>query len=374
MANDKTRVRAVGDIRVDRDDPDSLMAHVAKPLNDADITFGQLEASYSTRGQIAVNLTPGFRADPKNVPAIAKAGFKVISVASNHSADYGHEAFLDTIDNLSKNGMKVIGGGKNIEEARTPAIFDMKGTKIAFLAYNAILQPGYEARKNKPGMAPLRVKTFYEQVDWQAGTPPKIWTLANEGDVAAIIDDVKKAKEKADVVFVSLHWGVHYMVGHVAMYQYAVGHKVIDAGADVILGHHPHNLNTIEFYKGKPIFYSLGNFAFDYRTPSEHADDPYILAQKEVYKGVMDTDPKYQATQFPAVSRATMIVSFDIADRKVNRISFLPAMSNVEGQPEVVSPASDDGKQVINLQTELCKDHNTKLTVDGEEVVLSAVK
>ena len=372
MANDQIRVRAVGDIRVDREDPDSLMALVAPALNDADITFGQLEASYSTRGQIAVNLTPGFRADPSMVPSIARAGFKVISVASNHSADYGHEAFMDTIQNLTDNGMQVIGGGKNIAEARKPAILEVKGTKIAFLAYNAILQPGYEARKNKPGMAPLRVKTFYEHLDWQPGTPSKVWTIADADDVANLLDDVKKAKEKADIVIVSLHWGVHYMVGHVAMYQFDVGHKVIDAGADVILGHHPHNLNTIEMYKGKPIFYSLGNFAFDYRTPQEHADDPYIVAQNELYKLV--TDPKYKATQFPAVSRATMIVNFQIADRKIARLSFLPAMANIEGQPEVVSPSSQEGKQVIELQTELCRGYNTKLAVDGDEVVLSAIK
>jgi len=374
MAKETVRIRAVGDIRVDRPDPDSLMALVAPTLNDADITFGQLEASYSTRGQIAVNLTPGFRADPKNVPAIGRAGFKVISVASNHSHDYGHEAFLDTIQHLRDNGMRVIGGGKDIEDARKPAIFDVKGTKIAFLACNSILQPGYEARRKRPGMVPLRVKTFYEQLDWQAGTPPKIWTIPNPDDVTALLDDIKKAKQQADLVFVAMHWGVHYMVGHVAMYQYEVGHKVLDAGADVILGHHPHNLNTIEMYKGKPIFYSLGNFAFDYRTPTEYADDPYMIAQKELYKSLLDTDPSYQATQYPAVSRATMIANFYVSGGKIEKLTFLPAMANVDGQPEIVSPSSKEGKQVIALQTELCRNHNTQLEVEGKEVVLKAIE
>jgi len=372
MNNKQVRLRAVGDIRVDRDNPDSLMALVAPTLNDADITFGQLEASYSTRGQIAINLTPGFRTDPRNVPAIARAGIKVMSVASNHSADYGHDAFLDTIKYLTDNGIRVIGGGKNIAEARTPAVFDIRGNKIALLAYNAILQPGYEAREKKPGMAPLRVKTFYEQLDWQPGTPAKVWTIANPDDVAAILEDVKKAKALADIVVVNIHWGVHYMVGHLAMYQIDVGHKVMDAGADVILGHHAHNLGPIEMYKGKPIFYSLGNFAFDYRTPEEYANDPYIVAQNELYK--LHTDPKYKATQYPAVSRAEMIVNFSIANKRIERISFLPVMCNIEGQPEIVSPNSEDGRQVITLQTELCKSYNTKLTVDGDEVVLTATK
>ena len=372
MAQETITVRAVGDIRVDRDDPDSLMALVAPTLNDADITFGQLEASYSTRGEIAITLTPGFRASPRNVPAIARAGFNVISVASNHSADYGPDAFLDTIKYLTENGMKVIGGGKNIVEARKPAVFDTKEGRIAFLGYNAILQPGYEARKNKPGMPPLRVRTFYGQIDWQPGTPPKIVTIANPDDVAAMIDDVKKTREIADIVIVSIHWGVHYMVGHIAMYQTDVGHKVIDAGADVILGHHAHNLNAIEMYNGKPIFYSLGNFAFDYKHPEEYADDPYIIEQNELYKLV--TDPKYKATQYPAVSRASMIVNFYVSNKKIQKIAFLPTMSNVDGQPEIFSPNSKEGKQVIDLQESLCKGYNTKLTIQGKEVVLSAIK
>jgi poly-gamma-glutamate synthesis protein (capsule biosynthesis protein) len=372
MDGNKVLFRAVGDIRVDREDPDSLMNLVAPTLKNSDLMFGQLESSYSTRGQIAINLTPGFRADPRNITGIANAGVKVMSVASNHSADYGHDAFLDTIDNLKKNGIAVIGGGKNITEARTPGIFDIKGNKIALLAYNAILQPGYEARANKPGMPPLRVKTFYEQLDWQPGTPAKVWTIADPDDVAAILEDVKKAKANADLVFVNIHWGVHYMVGHLAMYQLDVGHKVIDAGADVLLGHHAHNLGPIEFYKGRPIFYSLGNFAFDYRTPEEYPDDPFIKAQNELYK--LHTDSKYSVTQFPVVSRAEVIVNFTIANKKIERTAFLPVMANIKGQPEIVKPGSEEGKQVIALQTELAKNYNTQLTVDGEEVVLSAVK
>lgn len=367
--SEKLLFRAVGDVRVDREDPDSLMKFVAPVLNDSDITFGQLEASYSTRGQIAVNLTPGFRADPKLVPSLRHAGITCMSVASNHSHDYGPDCFLDTIRHLTDAGIKVIGGGADIEQARTPGIFDIKGTRVALLAYNAILQPGYEARRNKPGMAPLRVKTFYEQLDWQPGTPAKVWTFADPKDVADIEEDIGKAKQQADIVVVNCHWGVHYMVGHIAMYQLEVGRRIIDAGADILLGHHAHNLGPIDFYKGKPIFYSLGNFAFDYRTPKEYADDPYILAQNELYK--LHTDSRYAATQFPAVSRAEIIVNFYIEDKKVKRIAFIPVMANADGQPEIFNPETDNGKQVVALQTELCKDMNCTLTVAGDEVELS---
>ena len=371
MDNNKVKFFAVGDIRVDRDDPDSLMELVAPVLNNADISFGQLEASYSTRGQIAVTLTPGFHADPRNVPAIARAGIKVMSVASNHSMDYGPDAFMDTIKHLTDNGIKVIGGGKNIAEARTPEIFDIKGNKIAVLAYNAILPRGFEARENKPGMAPLRVKTFYEQVDWQPGTPAKVWTIADPDDVKALLCDIRKAKQEADLLIVNIHWGVHYMIGHLAMYQLDVGHKVIDAGADALLGHHAHNLGPIEMYKGKPIFYSLGNFAFDYRPSPESLDDPYLKEQKDLYK--LKIDPKYNGSVFPVISRAEIIAIFTISDKKIDKISFLPVMVNAKGQPEILKPDSKDGKQVVDLQVELCNNYNTKLTIENDEVVLTAI-
>lgn len=374
MARDSSKVlfRAVGDVRVDRPDPNSLMHMVAPVLKDSDLVFGQLESSLSTRGAIAVNLTPGFRADPRMVEGLVNAGFTIMSIASNHTADYGYDAFLDTIENLEKNGIAAIGSGRNIAEARTPRVIDLKGNKLAFIAYNAILQPGYAARENRPGMPPLQVKTFYEQLDWQAGTPAKIWTIADPDHVAAIIEDVKVAKQKGDLAIVSIHWGVHYMVGHLAMYQTDVAHKVIDAGADMILGHHAHNLAPIEFYKGKPIFYGLGNFAFDYRTPTEYADDPYIIAQKELYK--FNTNPNYDATQYPEVSHSEVIVNFTIHNKKVERISFLPCYITTDGQPYVVKPDSEEGKKVIDLQTRLCEGYNTKLTVDGDEVVLTAIK
>ncbi len=352
---------AVGDIRVDREDPDSIFAHVAPVIKQGDIAFAQLEAAYSERGACAVNLTPGFKASPRNVPAIAHAGFNIISVASNHSADYGPDAFCDTIDILRENKITVIGGGRNIDEARTPAIFKFDDTRVAFLAYNAILQPGYEARRDWPGMAPLRVKTFYEQVDWQPGTPPRIWTIPDAEDVRAILNDIRRTREKADIVVVSMHWGVHWLPDP-AMYQTEVGHKVIDAGADLILGHHTHRLNPIEVYNGKVIFYGLGGFAFEVKVNRE---DPYAQVMRRFY---LDQPPPNPAKE---ISRKhSVIVKCEISDKKLQKVSFRPTTANENAQPRVLSLAEKAGKEIVDYLTKSSAELNAKLTVLGDEVVI----
>ncbi len=245
----------------------------------------------------------------------------------------------------------------------------MRGTKVALLGYNAILQPGYEARKNKPGMAPLRVNTFYEKKDWQPGTTPKKRTIPNADDVAAIVNDIYRAREKADIVVVSIHWGVHFVPGVLAMYQTEVGHKVIDAGADLLLGHHAHQLNQLEVYKGKVIFYCLGNFAFDYDIPWD-AEDPYVRALKEHYK--LSADPHSTTSQFPAITRAAMIVKCDIFDKKIQRISFLPTMANDDGQPQIVSPRDKAGKDIIDYMTKYSADLGAKFITEGDEVIIAS--
>ena len=190
MANDETiTVLAVGDVIVNRDDPDSIFAYVSDVIKSADITFCQLESVYSERGTPSPHCRVPLKADPKYVEAVKKAGFQIASFACNHALDWGVDAFLDTLDALDKYELKRLGAGKNIAEARKPLIIDCKGAKIAFLSYNSILPFGYWADEKKPGCNPMRAWTVYEQVEHdQPGTPARIHTFANEHDKAC---DVK---------------------------------------------------------------------------------------------------------------------------------------------------------------------------------------
>lgn len=373
MAAPKTiTVLAVGDVWVNRDHPDSIFEHVTPVIQSADISFCQLETNYSERGNPLPQARVPMRAHPRNAPSIKKAGFHVVSFASNHHFDYGPEALLDTIEVMRKTGIELIGVGRNIEEARKPQIIDCQGTQVGFLAYSSILPLGYWADKNKPGCAPIRGFTLYEQVEHdQPGTPARIHSFAHEGDKAAMIEDIKKLKTQVDIVMVSMHWGIHFKEAEIAMYQKEVGYAALDAGADVILGHHAHILKAIEIYNGKPIFYSLCNFACDHELPQE-------LLGSQRWKELMELnpswtlDPRYKSYPFPADARMTMAVKIVLSDKKIKKLSFLPAMINEDSSPRFLNHKDKEFYAVVKYMEKITKSQNigTSYTVEGDEVII----
>ena len=357
----------VGDLCPNRENPESIFTLVSPTLREADILFGQLETPFSERGAPQMFMLPGcLRAHPKNVHALAYAGFDVVSFASNHTLDWGEEALFDTIDLLKKNGIAIIGAGNNIDEARQPAIIERKGTKIAFLAYNSVLPRGYEAWPDKAGCVPLRAATFYEQVDWQPGTPPRIISFANKDDLEAMKNDIKAVRPLTDVVVMSIHWGVHFTPALIATYQKEIAYAAIDAGVDLVLGHHAHILKGIEAYKGKVIFYSLCNFAFDF---------PIKKGRQHIYGAHYgwEADPEYPSYAFPADSRKTIIAKCVISNKEIEMVSFLPVMINRQSQPEVLPRSDNRSSEVLEYIDWCCKNQelNTRFSWDGDEVVLS---
>ena len=373
MAGNEINVLAVGDVDVNRDDPDSIFAHVADTIRSADIAFCQLESNYYSEKAIVL---PQARvpsvAHPRNAPAIKKAGFNVVSYAGNHVLDCGSEAFLNSIEILRATGIDPIGVGMNIEEARRPQIIDCKGTKIAFLAYSSVLPMGYWADAKRPGCAPMRAWTVYEQIEHdQPGTPARIHTFANEYDKAAMISDIQKAKAQADIVILSVHWGIHFKEAEIAMYQREYAYAALEAGADVILGHHAHILKATEIYKGKAIFYSLCNFALDLELPKELLNSSRWQELMELNPS-WTLDPRYKSYPFPADSRMTVAGKITISDKKVKRVAFLPALINENSQPRFLSKRDKEFNDVIAYMQKVSKAQNidAKYTVEGNEVII----
>jgi poly-gamma-glutamate synthesis protein (capsule biosynthesis protein) len=272
----------------------------------ADIVFGQMECVLSDRGSPAPGARLPMRSSPAIAAVLASVGFQVMSVAGNHAMDYGGDALCDTTAHLRAAGIAACGGGANIAEARRPAFLDAKGLRIAFLAYSSILPEGYAADRRRPGCAPLRAHTFYEQVEPdQPGTDPRIRTFADEDDLAALLRDIEAAREQADHVFVSMHWGIHFVRARLADYQRVVGRLVIEAGADAVIGHHPHLLKPIEFHCGRPIIHSLGNFAIE--QPSAFMPN---LAESRGYKEVSRTSTGWRPAEkymLPEETRFTAV-------------------------------------------------------------------
>ncbi len=210
--------------------------HVRPLLQAADVVFGNLEGPLTNSGQPEPDKRYVFRSPPDKVaPALAAAGFNVVSLANNHSMDYGMEGLAQTLAALDAAGIRHVGAGMSSRQARRPAFIAANGHTIAFLAYSLTFPESFWARRDRPGTA-----------------------FGHEAHVRA---DVAAARQHADVVVVSFHWG-REITTELRDYQPALAHAAIDAGALVVLGHHPHVLQGIERYKDGIIFYSLGNFAF----------------------------------------------------------------------------------------------------------------
>jgi len=277
-------IAAAGDVGTGREPPASSFAQVNDALRSADIRFAQVERLYSGRGSYQ-GQGGGLhtRQKPEMADAFKSVPFSVLSIGSNHTGDWGPDAVIDTVETFRRLEIPTIGAGRDIQEARRPAIINCNGMRVAFLGYVSVMLPQYWATGSRAGSAPMRAHTFYQPYEYQPGAPARIVTVADEEDLAALAGDVRDAKRHADFVFVSLHWGVHYVPAP-SDYQPVVARAAIDAGATGILGHHPHQQQGVEIYNGGVIFYSLGNFSFHRRggPPASCMPDGRYL-HKEVY-------------------------------------------------------------------------------------------
>jgi poly-gamma-glutamate synthesis protein (capsule biosynthesis protein) len=207
---------------------------VAHLLHDADLTFANLEVALTDRGAPADKLYT-FRTPPRFVRGLVDAGIDLVALGNNHTADFGRDGVEDTLAALDGAGLAHAGAGMDEAQARRPAFVEAHGLRIALLSYTDILENTF-AGPVTPGVA-----------------------LAT---VDAIDADVRAARATADAVVVSLHFGIEYTDAP-SPAQQQLARAAVDAGALLVLGHHPHTLQGWERYGGGLIVYSLGNFVFD---------------------------------------------------------------------------------------------------------------
>lgn len=342
---------ATGDIAIDRDHYDESFVATRGLLNSADIVFGQLETSFAEKGIRLPQARHAVLARPDGAAALARAGFDVISMAGNHCMDWGSEAFFETRVNLEAGGIAVVGAGANIAEARKPVVRTLgDGSRVAVLAYSSILPHSYWADERRPGCAPMRAHTIYEQIEHdQPGTPARIHTYPHRGDLAAMEADIRAAKAQADVVVVSQHWGIHFVRASIADYQRDVARAAIAAGADAILGGHAHILKGCELIDGKPVFYSLSNFATDLRMDEEHAKSKSF---NEIRVLAEEWEPDFESLyNFPKASRLGMIARLEIAGGKLLKAGFLPITIGRDAVPRLAEAGGSDHAEMVDYMT-----------------------
>jgi poly-gamma-glutamate synthesis protein (capsule biosynthesis protein) len=327
-------IAAAGDVGTGHEPPESSFSHVLDLLRGADIRFSQVERLYSERGAFQ-GQGAGFhtRQPARMAEAFKSVPFNVLSIGSNHTGDWGGEAVEDTVEVFRRLGIPTVGAGRNIEEARRPAILTVKGVRIAFLGYVSVMLPQYWATESRAGSAPMRAHTFYEPYEYQPGAPARIVSVPHDEDLANLEADVRNAKQRADLVFVSLHWGVHY-VPYPAEYQPVVAHAAIDAGATAVLGHHAHQQQGMELYKNGVIFYSIGNFAFHRRGGPPAACMPegrYL--HKEVYSIEPEPGVVYDYRRHYNEGGVAFIA---VDQHGLRSVDYVPTKLNAAGQPEII--------------------------------------
>lgn len=204
-------------------------------LREGDVNFANLEGPITDGGTPFPDKTFTFRMEPAAAEGLHRAGFNLVSLANNHIMDFGPEGLRDTLRHLQAQGIHFAGAGFDARMARTPARITLKGKRIALLAYSLTFPKAFYATEQNPGSA-----FAYQEF---------------------LREDIPRIREGSDFLIVSFHWGKE-LARFPEEYQIKVARQAIDLGADAIFGHHPHVLQGIEIYRGRPIFYSLGNFAF----------------------------------------------------------------------------------------------------------------
>lgn len=359
-------IYAVGDVFVDREDPTTAFPSGQIVPKDG-LLFGNCEGVFADTWQRTPSCGSPVVAPSDRAKRLREAGFTVMSLANNHSLDGGYEALMSCRSTLHNLGITTAGAGENMLAARQPTRHFLGGASVATLAYSAVFPHGYEARVGYPGLAPVRAHTLYtpwEINEWNPGVSPHVVTHPFPEDLTAFQDDIKQASSNNDLVMVSVHWGDFTQPFVLTDHERRLAHAAVDAGADIVLGHHHHMLRGVEFYHEKPIFYGLGHYLFDLpNLPERIAKDGYLgsgnpddarsLTRRfgEYRLGPRDG---YPLLPFHEDSRMTGMAVVRIVDGVIAEVGFRPALIGPSNNPEHVHPDSAVGKKVLNYLQQCC--------------------
>ncbi len=312
----------VGDIMMDRGVKTSVIKNFggdykkilaeAGGLKDPDIMFGNLEGPISDKG-IKVGSIYSFRMDPAVTTALKDSGFDILSFANNHVGDYSNAAFLDTIGRLKEENILFTGAGADYAEATKATIIERDGIRIGYIAMSDVGPEFMKATDTKPGIL-----------------------LANDKNLDTII---KNAKASVDVLVVSIHWGDEYKPHNKR--QETLAKRMIDNGADIIAGHHPHVPQDVEAYKEGVIIYSLGNFVFDQAFSHDTMGGLYseVVVTKDGVKSHEETafrlNEKYQPLLDGKKNETSRTLPFERGSCPVGNSEFDEMFTNVNAETSV---------------------------------------
>ena len=334
----------MGDTNIQqRADPALAYRHVLPTLRAADLRFANLEMAFHPPSQDPAKPDNPHKigwahSDPSQVRGLVAAGIDGVGFASN--VVYPLVCLQPTLDTLRAAGISQTGSGANLAAARRPLLLERKGVKFGFLQTNSLNWPeSHVATDTTPGVNPLRAHTAYQphrRIHEMPGGTPTILTWPHEEDLARLVDDLRALRPQVDVLIVSMQWGISNS-SEIAGYQRTAARAALEAGADLVFGHGPHKLQAVEVYRGKPIFYSLGNFVFDWFKQKPNPDG---LLLRAVFRG-----------------------------RRLVRAALVPLKRDAENNPVLLDPASGLGAH-MTAELLALSGGGAKLAVEQKEIVV----
>jgi poly-gamma-glutamate synthesis protein (capsule biosynthesis protein) len=359
---------ATGDLIIDEPHPSSYFDPGRAVLHSADVVVGHVEVPFTLQREGTPNIPLEAR-DPAKLQALADAGIHVASLSANHLYDEGDIGVRDTIDALCAHGIQPFGAGRNLDEARKPVILERDGVRFGFLSYNLVGPKQAWAGARKAGGAYVYILSSYELDHATPGGTPNVFTGAEAETLLAMVDDIRALRPRVDVLSVSMHKGTVHTPALVMAYEKQVAHAAVDAGADVIIGHHAHLLRGIEVYKGKPIYHGLGNFVtVTHALSPVGVTDTSEWAVRRLKMFGFVPDPETPEYPFHPESRNAMLARLTLDDGSL-RASYVPCVINRRSQPEPVGH-DERGQAVYDYVEQITRaaGFDTNFAWHGDEV------
>jgi poly-gamma-glutamate capsule biosynthesis protein CapA/YwtB (metallophosphatase superfamily) len=332
------KLMLVGDLILDEPEPDSFFNLARSTLQEADLLVGHVEVPHTRRGSETTSDVPAPPSNPENLAALKHAGFHVATLAGNHMFDAGPNGIEDTMATLRLLGIATTGAGMHLAESREPAVVVCQGLRVGVLSYNCVGPKDSWADEKKAGCAYVQVITHYELDHATPGGPPRIYTFSEPESTDAMLADIVNLRREVDIVVVALHKGIGHTPAVLAMYERPLAKAAIDAGADIVVGHHAHILRGVEVYKNRPIYHGLGNFVTVTRALNiDNNPSPKRLEwarrRRELFG--FEPDSNYPTYPFHPEARNAMIAVCEIDADGVPKAGFIPCWINPKGQPEI---------------------------------------
>ncbi len=336
----------VGDVNLKRDgglSPEKVFGLAAADMEAADLRLGNLEGPFFDPS-VGLSHKPGWmNVEAEMVSALA-GWFDAVACANN--VTFG-EAIASSLASLDRLGIGHTGAGADRTEAHRPAIVERDGVRIGVLAYTSVFTPhGQAATDTEPGVATIRAVTAYEphpRVHEMPGAPAIVRSRPDDHQLARAVDDVRQLRDRVDLVVVYCHWGISASP-QPAEYQRLIGHALVDAGADLVVGAHPHTLQGTERYGDATILYSLGNFVYGDKGLELRA------AKGPERDAVMGPPPEPLPDQ--TLWRG-MVARVTIDDKRISGITLIPVEPGPDDQPVMLGLDEDEGRRIMGAMVRL---------------------